>query len=116
MHEIDDERFPGGIMTGFMLWMSKMWDEWHRVRHIPRSRNYILSESEILDFDQWLQEKGNPKPPYWQCVCGFKAMPLTDDTECLCEDYYDHEWTLIEPEKQTQEESDEPTQIITNMS
>jgi hypothetical protein len=34
--------------------------------------------------------------PYFQCVCGSKAMPLTDDTKCDCRDIYEQEWTRIE--------------------
>lgn len=32
------------------------------------------------------------KKTWWQCICGATAMPLTDDTECNCQDYYDQEW------------------------
>lgn len=36
------------------------------------------------------------KPPYWRCVCGTVAMPLTDNTTCLCGDIYLQEWTRVE--------------------
>lgn len=35
--------------------------------------------------------------PHWRCVCGVVAMPLTDDTSCHCSDYYEQDWTYIEP-------------------
>lgn len=31
--------------------------------------------------------------PYFQCICGTKAYPLTDDTVCDCRDIYDQEWS-----------------------
>ncbi len=34
------------------------------------------------------------KETYWQCKCGEKAMPLTDETVCKCGDVYDEEWSL----------------------
>lgn len=36
------------------------------------------------------------KAPYWRCKCGTTAMPLTDDTTCLCIDIYEQDWELIE--------------------
>ncbi len=35
--------------------------------------------------------------PHWRCICGAVAMPLTDDTKCLCSDIYDQEWVRIDP-------------------
>lgn len=29
---------------------------------------------------------------YWECVCGKKAMPLTDETKCKCNDIYEQSW------------------------
>jgi protein gp37 len=34
------------------------------------------------------------KRTWWQCVCGTKEMPVTDDSECNCEEYYDQDWSL----------------------
>lgn len=45
-------------------------------------------------------ESGQPDnmaEPYWICRCGTKAYPLTDDTECLCSDIYEQEWTRVPP-------------------
>jgi len=40
--------------------------------------------------------------PHWRCVCGTVAMPLTDDTTCLCEDVYMQDWQRIDPNASTQ--------------
>ena len=42
------------------------------------------------------EEKDPVKVHYWQCICGCRACPLTDDTECLCTDYYESDWSLVE--------------------
>lgn len=47
---------------------------------------------------QTLEAERALKAPYFQCICGAKAMPLTDDTECDCGDIYEQEWTRIEQE------------------
>ena len=48
----DRERWPGGVMTGFILWMSARWVQWRALRHIPRDAP--LSEADHRDFDEWL--------------------------------------------------------------
>ena len=35
--------------------------------------------------------------PHWRCIRGVVAMPLTDDTICLCSDIYEQEWSQIDP-------------------
>ena len=35
--------------------------------------------------------------PHWRCVCGTVAMPLTDDTTCLCGDICEEDWEFIDP-------------------
>ena len=44
-----------------------------------------------------IQQVVDISKPHWRCKCGTVAMPLTDDTYCLCPDYYEQEWTRIDP-------------------
>ena len=64
--------------------------EQHRDELLDRLGLAIKLEAEVKHLKLMLQ------PPYWQCVCGVKAMPLTDSTVCLCNDYYDQEWRRVE--------------------
>jgi protein gp37 len=41
-----------------------------------------------VDWTPWLT--------HWQCVCGKRAMPLTDETTCDCKDLYEEDWTRHE--------------------
>ena len=63
--------------------------------------------------DRWNGEDDPPEPepmdiqndvdltkPYWKCRCGTVAMPLTDDTACLCNDLYDQDWVYVDPNKE----------------
>jgi hypothetical protein len=48
----DIERWPGGRMTGFILWMRDRWSEWRTERRI--GVNKILSDAELSNFAGWL--------------------------------------------------------------
>lgn len=43
--------------------------------------------------------------PHWRCRCGAVAMPLTDDTNCLCQDIYEQEWTRVELAKKEERDA-----------
>lgn len=48
----DEDRWPGGCMTGFICWIGERWQEWRRENGI--SLDYPLSRKDHADFDQWL--------------------------------------------------------------
>jgi hypothetical protein len=48
----DDERWPGGVMCGFILRIDARWGEWKRLKGY--GRNHILSEGDHVEFDAWL--------------------------------------------------------------
>ena len=54
MLEHDREAHPGGIMGGFVVWMSGRWAAWDKA--FPHRRAHIGPELHA-DFDAWL--KGN---------------------------------------------------------
>ena len=39
MLEFDSERYPGGKMCGFILWIDAKWSEWATVTGHPRSKD-----------------------------------------------------------------------------
>lgn len=49
--EADAVAWPGGINTGFMVWLHGAWRQWRRLRVIPRDEEFERHE----DFDHWLQ-------------------------------------------------------------
>jgi hypothetical protein len=55
MLAFDDQRFPGGSMCGFILWLSARWSEW-KDRHpelAPRfGGSWVLSDKHHADFDR----------------------------------------------------------------
>lgn len=65
MAAFDRERYPGGQMAGFILWMSQRWAEWGRSRGISRGsggewrdadgRSVILSGNDHAEFGGWLR-------------------------------------------------------------
>lgn len=48
----DRERYPGGRMTGFILWASQKWREWDRLN--GRAANSPHSAEDHAAFDAWL--------------------------------------------------------------
>lgn len=51
----DRERYPGGYMTGFLLWIPQMWKKWDELTgrgdlSLPKSRK------DHRDFTRWLTE------------------------------------------------------------
>ena len=54
MFEHDTERWPGGVMCGFSLWITSMWDKWHEDRDLKR-HEHILSDADHASFDQFLE-------------------------------------------------------------
>lgn len=63
MMEHDHKRWPGGCMTGFILWISEQWRAWKdaqpekRRAMAARCGGWILSDEDHTDFDRMLAEK-----------------------------------------------------------
>ena len=50
----DREAFPGGCMTGFILWMHEAWTRWSASE--GRERHAVKSTADHARFDAWLQQ------------------------------------------------------------
>lgn len=48
----DVERWPGGKMTGFLLWIGERWATWDAQR--GQGRDHVRGDAEIKAFDAWL--------------------------------------------------------------
>lgn len=55
MMAVDDARFPGGIMAGYIVWISARWGEWRRLRGMVGVPTGLLDHA---DFDAWLKANG----------------------------------------------------------
>ena len=57
----DTERWPGGKMCGFMLWISDRWNQWHKARGLRR-HEHVLSVADYASFDAGLLDlKEDPR-------------------------------------------------------
>lgn len=54
----DTKRYPGGKMTGFILWISAKWQAWD-VLH-KHDGNHARSAEEHGRFDAWIGATGGP--------------------------------------------------------
>lgn len=54
MIERDHERWPGGPMTGYILWIRERWAEWATAN--KRDRNHLTDEDHAA-FDAWLADQ-----------------------------------------------------------
>ena len=52
MLERDRERWPGGVMAGFMLWIEKRWQEWHTAN--GRKIGDLVTEKDQESFDRMI--------------------------------------------------------------
>lgn len=73
----DIERFPGGRMAGFTIWMRQQWAEFDRVhKHGP---NHVRGPAEQDAFDAWLEEREKTRrlAAQWpkKCGCGATYQP-----------------------------------------
>lgn len=55
MLDRDHETWPGGVMTGFILWTSARWREWREATGWP-DRSPV-SEEQQRAFDNWLADR-----------------------------------------------------------
>jgi len=49
----DHERWPGGRMCGFILWVEARWAEWKRLVGVPANEPVFLAQRK--EFDVWLE-------------------------------------------------------------
>lgn len=49
----DDERWPGGRMCGFILWIASKWNEWYVA---IGKKPAVLGPEEHRQFDEWLND------------------------------------------------------------
>lgn len=50
----DSERWPGGCMTGYILWINERWREWRASRGMPGTDLVPVTEQEHAEFTEWL--------------------------------------------------------------
>lgn len=48
----DREKYPGGCMAGFIVWITGKLSEWRKIHALPPES--CLSESDHVAFDAWL--------------------------------------------------------------
>lgn len=54
----DQEKYPGGVMAGFILWVNEMWREWEETF----GKVEVKGQEHHDHFDAWLQDKVKNKP------------------------------------------------------
>lgn len=57
--EADTERYPGGQMTGFILWISAKWQAWDAMH--KHASNHVRDAKEHGEFDEWIGATGGAK-------------------------------------------------------
>lgn len=50
--ELDEQRWPGGKMCGYMMWCGEKWSQWRTLKGFSRDR--VLSEAERDEFFGWV--------------------------------------------------------------
>jgi len=51
----DDERWPGGVMCGYILWIGDRWIEWKVAVNWPKEG--VIGARQHREFDAWLSAK-----------------------------------------------------------
>jgi len=54
MLEQDREKYPGGCMCGFILWLQNMWSQFHKFMEVPANSETAYSQKYHDKFDLWL--------------------------------------------------------------
>ena len=62
MWDHDKERWPGGKMCGYILWMGERMRAWYNLTHHPRVKdsNATLWPEERTQFHEWLMNTDQP--------------------------------------------------------
>jgi hypothetical protein len=66
MLAVDKERWPGGAMTGFSLWVQRAWLEFTNYWNITRNAKFDVKFMGIVyhkEFDHWLTDHFEKQPP-----------------------------------------------------
>ena len=50
----DEAEYPGGKMTGYIVWVNRKWSDWHAAQIIPRT---YCTDADHAAFDLWLVEE-----------------------------------------------------------
>jgi hypothetical protein len=50
----DADRYPGGRMAGFIIWIGQQWDAWEKATGRPSRHRVALTLPEHQAFDEWL--------------------------------------------------------------
>lgn len=53
----DDEAWPGGCMTGFILWIGDRWAEWKTAVNWPKAG--VIGDQQHREFDEWLNTRAS---------------------------------------------------------
>jgi len=59
----DDQEWPGGVMCGYILWITDQWASWKREVKWPRGAPIFQQQHEA--FDEWLRNRilsAHPRP------------------------------------------------------
>lgn len=56
MLALDAERYPGGKMAGFIVWIGERWRAWASA--VGRRNLEMLSDADHAAFDEWLGATG----------------------------------------------------------
>jgi hypothetical protein len=59
MLEYDRARWPGGVMTGYILWIAARWADWCTARGFKNQdvAALVLGDQMHPNFDAWLAEE-----------------------------------------------------------
>ena len=55
----DETMYPGGRMTGFVLWLSLKWQAWDAMHKHPT--HHVRDAKEHAEFDEWIGATGCAK-------------------------------------------------------
>jgi len=54
--ERDEKQWPGGRMTGFILWVNERWGKWYEIAY-PEGKPEVLTCKDHENFDKWLRKR-----------------------------------------------------------
>ena len=64
MLEHDKERWVGGRMAGYIVWIQERWAEWRELfAPLPGPWGWHATSEDHVRFDEWLARRGDQKDP-----------------------------------------------------